>query len=642
MNNAATVAIQEKSQTTENAVREVLSDNVMPADYGLYEIPLSRIRRDPSIDPRKHRNKARYERMCASFSEEGIMQAITVRPVERDESGADLEVVAGNTRYDGANEVGLTTIPALVRYVDAKQAAVMAGIENMERQDLSPVEEGFHAARLLKSLNNDHDEVMRVLDWSRTKLNSRIMLTHVTEMVQDALVQGDLKIGHVELLAGIPKKEHDRIAGKIIEEGYSVQETKEKLAKGTSQLKRAPFPLDDCQGCQFNSSTMIDLFASAEDMGKGFCSNIACWDEKTKKQLDIIVTDAKESFGTVHLSTEITEDGFTALEATGENGVGKSQLSACVSCEHYGAVVSSKFGSEGQVREGLCFNLECHGEKVTTYRNVKLRATQGQVNEAGASESVGVQQPTPEESQSGAEEVTGEASGAAEEKPAPQKAAPITPASLKKGIKREAMQRFQQMGQDGIASHPRIGAAIALITLCKELVGMGFPEWVRKQAEETLLGLQDKAMDFRPISSAEGENGATILARLSADELCEGMAALGSLTVWRLDGSEQFEKHGPHQSAMFYATKMEVDRKAYPSMTEGYMKAQVKVGLIEDCKQSGFAEAYDAEKGEKAFATLAKGKAKDLIGAIADFKQFDWSHYEPLGFGVEFYSENAQ
>jgi PRTRC genetic system ParB family protein len=629
----------DNSAVADSAVREVLANEVTPADYGLYEIPLARIRRNPSLDPRKHRNKARYERMCASFKVDGIMQAITVRPVERDENGTDLEVVAGNTRFDGANEVGLTTIPAQVRYVDAKQAAVMAGIENMERQDLSPVEEGIHAARLLTSLKNDHDEVMKVLGWSRTKLNSRIMLTHVTDAVQDALVQGDLKIGHVELLAGIPKANQDKIATKIISEGYSVTITKEKLAKATRQLGKACFDLSECQGCQYNSSSSVDLFATTADMQKDFCSNAACWDEKTKKHLDIIVTDTKESFGTVHLATDITDDGFTALETNGENGVGKAQKAACASCEHYGAVVSTTFGSEGSVREGLCFNLECHGEKVTAYRNLQHQATQAAQPTSDTTQGHAKPVPASSTTTGDAPQASGNDDSEKKEAPAAKEAAPITPATLKKGIKREAMTRFQTMGQDAIAAHPHIGTAIALLTLFKDVSGMGFPDWVKEKAKATLGELQVKAKALPAISDSGRENGATLLARLTAEELCAGMAVLGSLTVWRTDTSEQFEKHAPNKSAMLYTDVMNIDSTAYPTMTDAYMKAQTKAGLIEDCKQSGLAEAYDAEKGDKAFATLAKGKAKDLIEAISGFKQFDWSAYEPMGFAVAFYKE---
>lgn len=629
------------------AQREVLADTAMPADYGLYEIPLARIRRNPRIDPRQHRNKARYERMRASFKAKGILQPITVRPVERSGDGADLEVVAGNTRFDGANEVGHTTIPALVRHIDAKEAAVLAGIENMERQDLSPVEEGIHAARLLSSLNNDHAEVMKVLGWSRTRLNSRIMLTHVTEAVQNALVQGDLKIGHVELLAGVPKDKQDKIAERIIEQNYSVVVTREKLARATRQLAKACFDLSDCNGCQYNSSTSADLFATSEDLGRSLCSNEQCWSDKTRQQLDIIVTDAKEDHGTVHLATSITDDSYVVLEETGENGVGKAQKANCASCEHYGAVVSETFGSEGKVRGGLCFNLECNAEKVTAYRNLTSAATtagsatpQAQGGGSVSDTSDTTSNATASAASANAKDATAgdKPAGKSQAKPTKEQA-PLTPATLKKGIKREAMTRFQQMGQDAIASHPRIGAAIALLNLYNMLNSGEYPEDVTNKAKAVLASLQGEAKTLPALNEATPDNGATLLARLPVEKLNEAMATLGSLTVWKQDPTEQYEKHPATKSARLYARTMKVDSTAYLAMTQGYMKAQVKAGLVKDCEQSGFADAYDTVKGEKAFSKLAKGKLSEIMAAIEALATFDWKGYEPVGFGLDFYDQ---
>jgi PRTRC genetic system ParB family protein len=617
----------------------VLADHVMPADGSLYVIPLARIRRNPKIDPRQHRNKADYDSLCASIKAQGVIQPIVVRLVERDDHGADLEVVAGNTRFDGSNDVALKTIPALVRHIDAKEAAIIAGIENLERQDLSPVEEGIHAARLLTSLNNDHDEVMKVLDWSRTKLNSRIMLTHVTEFVQNALVQKELKIGHVELLASVPKNQQDRIAARIIESGYTVTETKEKLSAGKRQLARACFDLSDCNGCQFNSSTSADLFASSKDMEKEFCSNAGCWDEKTKNQLNIIVTDASENFGTVHLATDVPDDSYTLLEATGENGVGADQQTACASCEHYGAVVSTVFGSEGKVREGICFNLECHGQKVTAYRNVLQQATTAPAPTAA--------EPTTADAENG--KTTGHNPGSGADAaaknedqkgaPAPKEAAPITPATLKKGIKREAMKRFQFMGTDAIESHTTIGLSIAVLTLFATFKPHTYPEDVVSEAQAVMNALRESA-DLKPAINPDSiENDGLLLARHSVEDLNQAMVKLAALTTLKSDNADALETFPAVRHAMIYAEATKIDRDAHLSFTAEYRKAQTKPGLIQDCLKSGFAAAYDAANGEDAFSTLSKGKAGDLITAIEGFpaSSFDWRGYEPLGFAPEFY-----
>lgn len=143
--------------------QDVLLDGVVPEDGAMCQIPRRRIRRNPASDPRKHRNRGVYEGMVESFRRDGILQPITVRPVPMDENGCDLEVVMGNTRFEGAHDAGITTMPAVVRHVDLREATIMAGVENLQRANLSPVEEGGHAASLLMKLNNDHEEVCNIL-----------------------------------------------------------------------------------------------------------------------------------------------------------------------------------------------------------------------------------------------------------------------------------------------------------------------------------------------------------------------------------------------------------------------------------------------------------------------------------------------
>lgn len=642
---AITTSQQEAIQPAQvGQAHEVLAAGVTPPDHAMMAVPLERIRRNQDVDPRQHRNRTRLATMLESFRADGILQPIVIRPVDPDSNGgADFEVVAGNTRFDGAVEVGHSTIPSVIRHISKREAVVLAGIENMQRQDLSPIEEGKHAAKLLAAQGNDHQEVCRLLDWSEAKLKSRIMLTHVNPFVQDALVQGDLKIGHVELLSGIPKNQQDHIAGKIIERGMSVTEAKDGLAKGTRQLAKACFDLTDCQGCRYNSSSVIDMFASADASRKDFCSNATCWDEKTKAKLQVIVTDAQEEYGTVLRENEVPADGYVALEVHGENGVGEDQKSACASCQHYGCIISTTFGNEGEARGEQCFNLECHAEKVTVYRAA--------VSQASGSASQGAQAPAATEQTEQTEQAgqpqtehdsqTAAASAGGEESQRQEKSkpAPLTPATLKKGIKQEAMARFVKMGEEAIAGSERLGVAIALLSLSASLANFVSSE-VKERSDDLILRLVTDAEALPPINAGVADNKALLLARLPIEELIAATTSIASLTVWRTDSSDQLENHAPHQNAARYAEARKVDRSSYLAVTPEYLKAQVKAGVIEDCKKSGFVEAYDLEKGEKAFLALSKGKAGDLSKEILAFSEaggFDWHGYEPIGFTPSFY-----
>lgn len=631
---------QSNETPTQGPILEVLAPGQTPSDGSMMNVPLNRIQRNPDIDPRQHRNKARVAGILESVKEQGIIQPIVIRPIAPENSDApDFEVVAGNTRFEVAVEVGLSTIPAVIRHLTPREAVIMAGVENMQRADLSPVEEGLHAARLLASSNNDYEEVCKLLGWTEARLKSRIMLTHVTPFIQDSLVQGQLKLGHVELLSGIPRNQQDRIAQKIIERGMTVAETKEGLARGTRQLAKACFPLDDCQGCRYNSSTVMDMFASAEGASKDFCSNAACWDEKTAKALDIIVTDAKENYGTVLRDKEVVDNSHTHLEANGEDGVGVEQKASCASCQHYGCVISTTFGTEGVIYGDQCFNLDCHAEKVTAYRSA-LNRLNSPSSPAGAAV-----EPAPAPA-NGNEPASTPAHTAPEtddatpgQKPAKNEPAALTPASLKRGIKQEAMSRFVRMGEEAITGSTSLSAAIALLTL-HATFRRDFSEEVTERANAILKRIETDANALSPINAEVLDNKALLLARLSPEALLKAMTELASLTVWRKDTAQAMERHGPYQHAARYAQAYKINRARHLAVTPEYLKAQTKAGIIADCKRSGFAEAYDAQHGEKAFAALSKGKAGDLIAAITGFVEagdFDFHGYEPIGFDPVFY-----
>lgn len=141
----------------------------------MQHVAVARIRRNPTVDPRKGRNTALYSQIKESIRQHGVQQPIIIRPV--DEPEFDYEVVAGNTRWQASVDLELLTIPAIIRDLTEAQARIIAAIENMQRADLTPIEEAQHAVVVLADCGNDHTEVMKLLGWSRTRLDSRIMLS---------------------------------------------------------------------------------------------------------------------------------------------------------------------------------------------------------------------------------------------------------------------------------------------------------------------------------------------------------------------------------------------------------------------------------------------------------------------------------
>lgn len=176
--------------------------------------------------------------MKESIRAEGVIQPILLRPV----ANADYpyEVVYGNTRFDISVDLGISDIPAIIRDMTDVQARRAATIENIQRADLTPIEESYAAVTELADQNNNHEEACRTLGWSRTKLDARILLSKCCDDVAEALVQGDIKLGHAELLAPMTHDDQRLICSRIVERKMTVAATRERLIQLSGVIAHAP------------------------------------------------------------------------------------------------------------------------------------------------------------------------------------------------------------------------------------------------------------------------------------------------------------------------------------------------------------------------------------------------------------------
>ncbi|MBB3105260.1 ParB/RepB/Spo0J family partition protein [Azomonas macrocytogenes] len=285
-------------------------------------LPLNRIRRNSNIDPRKGRNKAKYAQLVESITAQGILQPILVRPITDLEH--DFEVVAGNSRWSAAQDAGLDSIPAQIRTMSDQEARIAAALENQVRTDLTPIEEAQHAVVLLADIANDHAAVMNALNWSRTKLDSRILLSHACHEVADALLHEQIKIGHAELLCRLPADTQRPVLARIIEMGYSVTETRDRLLSLTRDISTARFDTQDCLSCLHNSGLNADLFEAS--LGDSRCQNANCWNQKTTALIEATQAEAQQEFGVVHTDLTLPREGYSRLEAKGTHGISSAPV----------------------------------------------------------------------------------------------------------------------------------------------------------------------------------------------------------------------------------------------------------------------------------------------------------------------------
>jgi len=196
------------------------------------ELNLTQLQRG-KYQPRMHMGDSELQELAQSIREQGIMQPLLVRPI-----GVDTyEIIAGERRFRAARLAGLTMVPVLVRDVNDQAAAAMALIENMQREDLNPLEEAEGLARLIAEFGFTHEKAAEVVGKSRSAVTNLLRLTQLSKSVQALLMAGDIDMGHARALLPIPPAMQVGLAQRVAAQGLSVRET-EKLANAILQASK--------------------------------------------------------------------------------------------------------------------------------------------------------------------------------------------------------------------------------------------------------------------------------------------------------------------------------------------------------------------------------------------------------------------
>lgn len=316
-------------------------------------------------NPRDHFDPQEQRELNESVAEHGILQPLVVRPIGELDGVMQYALIAGERRYRAATACGLVEIPIVVRHVGKSDAFVLATIENTQRADMSATEEGAAAARELNANKGDMEETRRRLGWSRTKLEQRLALMRCAPAVRKALNERQILLGHAELLAAVPLEKQISSLAKIIEHKLTVAFVKTNLAKVAQSLTTAIFDQGQCLTCDFNTACQRGLFA--ETISEGFCTNGACYDEKTHGALATIKDGLVNEYPVVRIVSLGDNVSTVPLRSDGPAGVGAEQAQACKACEHFGCTISALPQSAGQVEHGLCFDATCNASKVAQH-----------------------------------------------------------------------------------------------------------------------------------------------------------------------------------------------------------------------------------------------------------------------------------
>ena len=241
----------------------LLSGSDRPSGDEQRNLPVDRLR-PGKYQPRTQMDETSLAELAASIRTQGIMQPILVRAVDNTPGAERYEIVAGERRWRAAQLAGLTEVPVLVRSIPDEQALAMALIENIQRENLNPLEEAQGLQRLIDEFGLTHQQAADAVGRSRPAASNLLRLLQLNRLVQDMLMAGKLDMGHARALLPVAGAQQVALAQCIVHKGLSVREI-ERLVQHllNPPRKLVERPVDR------------DLLRLQEELSDGLGANVA-------------------------------------------------------------------------------------------------------------------------------------------------------------------------------------------------------------------------------------------------------------------------------------------------------------------------------------------------------------------------------
>ncbi|HEX9779675.1 MAG TPA: ParB/RepB/Spo0J family partition protein [bacterium] len=193
--------------------------------------------REGQYQPRRMIGTSKLDELKESIRRQGVIEPVIVRPIP---SGG-FELVAGERRWQAAKALGMRTIPALVRELSNREALEYSLIENIQREDLNPIEEAKGYARLLDEFGYTQENVADAVGKDRATVANLLRVLRLPERVQSALAEGTIALGHAKVLAGIelPNRQ-EALCAQTVARGWSVRQLEHAASSGAGRARKEP------------------------------------------------------------------------------------------------------------------------------------------------------------------------------------------------------------------------------------------------------------------------------------------------------------------------------------------------------------------------------------------------------------------
>lgn len=202
-------------------------------------LPLSALQAG-KYQPRIKMDQTAINELADSIRKQGLLQAILVRPIKNGPPGVDYEIIAGERRFRASKLAGLTEVPVIVKDVDDQAAAAMALIENMQREDLNPLEEAQGIKRLIDDFNFTHEQAAEAVGRSRSAVSNLLRLMSLSKPVQTMLMENHIDMGHARALLAVDSATQITLATQIIAQKLSVREAEKLVVRATMARDTKP------------------------------------------------------------------------------------------------------------------------------------------------------------------------------------------------------------------------------------------------------------------------------------------------------------------------------------------------------------------------------------------------------------------
>lgn len=238
-------------------------------DSGIITLPVEKLKPN-KLQPRKKFNNTAIKELSESIKEKGIIQPLAVRKI-----GSSFEIIAGERRWRASQIAGIKNIPVIIKEADDQDVLEIGLIENLQREDLNPIEEAEAYQQLIKNHGLTHDEISKKIGKDRSTISNQLRLLKLSTNAKEALVNGTISAGHARTLVALEtESEINEVLNLIIKKNLSVRQTenlvkslgKIKLSKGQNNrsIKNDKFIIDILEELKRSLGTKVSISGKKE------------------------------------------------------------------------------------------------------------------------------------------------------------------------------------------------------------------------------------------------------------------------------------------------------------------------------------------------------------------------------------------